>query len=215
MLNILLVFPFLSTVFRFKGSDQKMNLSKHVLQLKERLVTSSAPFLFFMILSINGDWEQRKNQVNFFMVSFKTCCLWSLLKFQKSFTCIGCFGLFTEIKKGYETVYEFSADFLHTFLMKMFLIHINWPSFTIWGVWPKGLRYYRMFPLQTPIGTQLLFGCPTANFEPLAKGQPLYLDVNHWIFYNFDATVTRRLVMTQPRYEVPVELSSKLFQSRD
>ena len=37
----------------------------------------------------------------------------------------------------------------------------------------------RMFPFQTPLGTQLLFGCPTANFEPLPKGQPHYLDINH------------------------------------
>ena len=29
-----------------------------------------------------------------------------------------------------------SADFLHTFFIKMFLINIKWPSFTIWGVWP-------------------------------------------------------------------------------
>ena len=49
-------FPFFSTVSRFKGSDQNRNFSKHVLQLKERLVTSSRPFLFFMILSINSGW---------------------------------------------------------------------------------------------------------------------------------------------------------------
>ena len=57
-----LFFPFfLSKVFRFKGSDQKMNSSKHILQLKEGLVTSSTRFLFFMILSINGDWVQMKS----------------------------------------------------------------------------------------------------------------------------------------------------------
>ena len=46
-------FPFHSP--NQKMSDQKMNLSKHILQLKERLVTSSTPFLLFMILSTNGD----------------------------------------------------------------------------------------------------------------------------------------------------------------
>ena len=77
-------FLFLSTVSRFKRSDHKANLSKHVLQLKERLITSST-LLFFMILSINGDWVQRKNQVNFFMVSFEISSIWSLSKFQPSF----------------------------------------------------------------------------------------------------------------------------------
>ena len=54
-----------------------------------------------------------------------------------------------------------------------------------------------MFPVQTPLGTQLLFGCTTANFEPLPKGQPHYIDVNHCAFYNFDPKVTRRLVSMQ------------------
>ena len=73
----------------------------------------------------------------------------------------------------------------------------------------------KMFPVQTPLGTQLLFGCPTANFEPLPKGQPHYLDVNHCAFYNFDPKVTRRLVTTRPCYEVPIDIMSKLFQCRD
>ena len=84
--------------------------------------------------------------------------------------------------------------------------------FTIWEVWPKGLlQRIRTFPVQTQLGTQLLFGCPTANFKPLLKGQPHYLGVNK----NFDLKVTRRFVTTQPRYEAPVNLRSKLFQCRD
>ena len=35
----------------------------------------------------------------------------------------------------------------------------------------------RMFPVQTTLGTQLSFSCPTANFGPLSKGQPHYLDL--------------------------------------
>ena len=36
-----------------------------------------------------------------------------------------------------------------------------------------------MFAVQTALGTQLSFGCPTSNFEQLPKRQPHYLDVNH------------------------------------
>ena len=66
----------------------------------------------------------------------------------------------------------FSADFLHTYSMKIFLIKypIKCPSFTIWRVWPKGLKY-RSVPGSTPLGTQLLFGCSTANGKALPKGQ--------------------------------------------
>ena len=46
---------------QIQRADQKMNLSKHILQLVERLVTSSTPFLFFMIWSISGHWVQRKS----------------------------------------------------------------------------------------------------------------------------------------------------------
>ena len=97
ILNILQLFLFLFTVSRFKGSDRKRSFSNHVLQLKGRLVSSFRPFLFFIILYINGDWVQKKNQVNFFMVSFK------ISYFQKSFACTDCLGLFAKIKKGYRT----------------------------------------------------------------------------------------------------------------
>ena len=73
----LLVFPFLSRVFKLKGLDQKMNLSKHILQVKERLVTSSKPF-FFMMLSIGDNMGTGcKGKANFFMVSLKTFGLWN------------------------------------------------------------------------------------------------------------------------------------------
>ena len=136
----------LSTVSRFKGSNQKMNLSKHVLQLKEKLVTSSTLFLFFMILSISGDWVQRKNQVNFFMVSFEISSLWSLLKFEKSFACLAVLGYFPKSRRFMGLV--FRTDFLHSFSIKICLINWpndsnKWPNFTIWGVWPKRLKYYK------------------------------------------------------------------------
>ena len=61
----------------------------------KRQVTSSTSFLFFIILSIKWTGCKGKNQVTFFMVSFK------ITYFQKSLTCIGCFGLFTKTRKGY------------------------------------------------------------------------------------------------------------------
>ena len=39
----------------------------------------------------------KKNQINFFIVSFK------ISYFQKSFACTDCLGLFAKIKKGYRT----------------------------------------------------------------------------------------------------------------
>ena len=49
-------------------------------------------------------------------------------------------------------------------------------KFQYWGEWPKGsvrigIRI-GMFLVQTPLGTQMLFKCLTANFEPLPKGLP-------------------------------------------
>ena len=37
----------------------------------------------------------------------------------------------------------FSPEFLHSFSIKMLFINIKWLTFTIWGVWPKRLRYYQ------------------------------------------------------------------------
>ena len=118
-------FPYLSTVSRFKCSAQKMNLSKHVLQLKERLVTSSMHFLFFMILSINGDWVQKKNRVNFFMVSFRISSLWFFKKFQV----FSMHWLFWAIYQNGLWVIGlvFSVDFLHTFSTKMLFLLIKYP----------------------------------------------------------------------------------------
>ena len=129
-------FPFLSIVSRFKGSNHKKDFSKHVLQLKERLVTSYKHFLFFIILSIKRDWVQRKKSINFFMVSFK------ISYFQKSLTCIGCLGYLPKLKRVMGI--DFSADFLHTLSIKVILIkyHTKRPSFNIWGEWPSGWRHY-------------------------------------------------------------------------
>ena len=41
---------------------------------------------------------------------------------------------------------------------------------------------------------QLLFGCPTANFGPLSRGQPHQPDVNHCILFLFDPKVSGTLV---------------------
>ena len=73
----------LSTVFRLKGSDQKMNLSKHILQVKERLVTSSTPFLLFMILSITGEGKEKLT----FSWSLLKHLAYGFLKFQVFWTC--------------------------------------------------------------------------------------------------------------------------------
>ena len=118
-------FPYPSTVSKFKGSAQKINLSKHVLQLKERLVTSSMYFLFFMILSINGDWVQKKNRVNFFMVSFRISSLWSFLKFQVIYM----HWLFWAIYQNGLWVMGLvlSVDFLRTFSTKMLFLLIKYP----------------------------------------------------------------------------------------
>ena len=66
------------------------------------------------------------------MVSFKTTY------FQKSLTCIGCFGLFTNIKKGYGT--SFCCRFFAYLFHKNFLIKssIKWPSSNVWRQWHSG-----------------------------------------------------------------------------
>ena len=69
-----------------------------------------------------------KNKDDFLVVSFKISSLWSLWKFSKVFfACIGCFWLFTKIKK--ELVLVINEDFLYSFSIKMFLTKypINWP----------------------------------------------------------------------------------------
>ena len=102
-----------------------MNLSKHVLQLKETLVTSSMQFLFFTILSINGDWVQKKNRVNFFMVSFRISSLCFFFKFQ-----VFCMHwLFWAIYQNGLWVMGlvFSVDFLHTFSTKMLFLLTKYP----------------------------------------------------------------------------------------
>ena len=121
--------------------QKKRNFSKNVLQLKERLVTSSTPFLFFMSLSINGGlFAKEKMKLTFSWSPLKYLLYSFFWNFQKSIACIGCFGLFTKIKRVMGLA--FSADFLHTFSVKMFLFkyHIKWPNCTIWGMWAQGLK---------------------------------------------------------------------------
>ena len=57
---------------------------------------------------------------------------------------------------------DFTADFLHTFPIKIFLIKnsIKWPSFNISRKWPSVLKITMRtgrFSIQTSIGTQLAF----------------------------------------------------------
>ena len=40
----------------------------------------------------------------------------------------------------------------------------------------------------------LSFGCPTANFGPLSREKPHWLDVDHCVFICFDPKVTRSLI---------------------
>ena len=96
-------------VSRFKGPDQKINFSKHVLQLKEtgnKFITCT---FFFIILSIKRDWVPRKKSSYLFHGHFWITYLQKFLK------CVGCFGLFTKIKKGYGTSFycRFSAYLFH------------------------------------------------------------------------------------------------------
>ena len=100
-----LFFPFLSTVSRFKRSDQERNFCQYVLQLKKRLVTSSRHFLISMILSINRDWVQRKKSSQLFHGLLYTLAV---------------LGYLPTLRRG--TRLDFSSDFLHTFSIKTFLI---------------------------------------------------------------------------------------------
>ena len=128
-------FPFLSTVSRFKGSDQKRNFSKHVLQLKETGNLFHAFFAFHYLVHKWGLGTKLKIELAF---------SWSLLKyliFKSLLHLLAVLGYLTKLRRVMGLA--FSADFLHIYSIKIFLIKypFKWPSFTIWGVWPKGLRY--------------------------------------------------------------------------
>ena len=133
--SIFCYFSLFFPVSRFKEPDQKTNFFKHDLKSK-KLLTSSRPLLFFIILSIKRGWVQRKKSSYFFYDLF----------YSNLFTKVSCiywlFWLFSKIKKGMELV--LTANHLHTFSIKMLLIKypIKWPSFSIWGEWFRGLRHY-------------------------------------------------------------------------
>ena len=76
-----------------------MNLSKHILQLKERLVTSSTPSFHDLGLK----WGLGAKKKLAFSWSLLRHPVYRFLKFQKAFACIGCFELFTKIKDGNRT----------------------------------------------------------------------------------------------------------------
>ena len=99
--------PFLFHRFQIQRVRPK-NFAKHVLQLKERPVSTSRAFLFFIILSINGDLVQRKQ--------IKLTFSWSLLKYLifKTFLHVSAvLGYLPKLRRVMGLV--FSVDFLHTF----------------------------------------------------------------------------------------------------
>ena len=76
-------------------------------------------------------------------------------------------------------------------------------------MWPEGLSIKNritMFLAQTPLDTQLVFGCPTANTNHYQR---------HILTNLMLIKVASRLLTTQPRYMVPDDLGSKLLQCSD
>ena len=80
----------------------------------KRLVTSSRFFLFFIILSIKRDRVQMKKSSYLFHGLFENNLFSSLLH------AWAVLGYLRKLKRGMGLV--FTADFLHTFFMEMFLI---------------------------------------------------------------------------------------------
>ena len=163
--NILLLFSF--PLSRFKGSQQKRNFSKHVSQLKEIINQFQVFFLFYDLVHKWGLGSKKNIKLTF---------SWSLLNyliFKSLFNALAVLGYLAKLRV---MGLVFSADFLYTFPVKSFLSKypIKLPSFSIWGEWPKGLRYYNQnqnVPNSNHTGIQLLIGCRTANIKPLPKGQ--------------------------------------------
>ena len=91
---------------------EKRNFSRHVLQPKERLVTSSRPLLFFKILSIKMDWVQRKESSQI-LKGFLITIFQNILFSKEFLAYIYYFGLFTKIKRGLRIT--FVAHFLDAF----------------------------------------------------------------------------------------------------
>ena len=104
-------FPFLSTVSRFKGSDSKMNLPKHVLQLKERVITVPRLFCFHDLVC---KWGLGANE----KLSSDCCGLFK--NFKSLLHVLPVLGNLPKVRRVMGLA--FSADFLHTFCIKMFLI---------------------------------------------------------------------------------------------
>ena len=107
----------------------------------KKLITSSRHSRFSKFCPQKVTGCKGKNQVTFFMVSFK------INLFSKISYMHWLFWAIYQTKKTYRTI--FTAGFLYTFSIKMFLIKysIKRPSFNIWGEWPSQL-----------------FGWPTTNF---------------------------------------------------
>ena len=96
ILNILQLFLFLFTVPDLKGQTEKGVFLIMFCNSKGDWYLVSGLFCFHHLVHKWG-LGAKKNQINFFIVSFK------ISYFQKSFACTDCLGLFAKIKKGYRT----------------------------------------------------------------------------------------------------------------
>ena len=94
----------------------------------KRLLTCSRYFCLSKFRPSKVFGCKKKNQVTFFMISFKNN-LFSKISYMR-----GCFGLFTKLKRCMKLV--FTAGFLYTFSIKMFLIKYYTRE------WPSRLKHY-------------------------------------------------------------------------
>ena len=125
LLNLLSFFSILCPQFPDSKGKTKKGIFISMSCNSKRLVTRSRHFGFQNF--VHKKWLGAKEKIK---LSFS----WSLLEttyFQKSHTCIGCFGVFTKLKRHMELLSN--AGFPHTFSIKMFLIKypIKWPTFNI------------------------------------------------------------------------------------
>ena len=108
-------FHSLFAVSRFKGLDQKRNFSEHVLQFKERLVSTSRPlFVFYDLVRKWGLDAKEKIKLSF---------SWSLLKYLNFKGLLHVLAVLCYLRNVRRVMgLVFSADFWHTFSKKIFFI---------------------------------------------------------------------------------------------
>ena len=143
------------------------------------------------------------------MVSFK------IPYFQKSFACIGCFGLFSGMGLAY------TADFHHTFPIKNFPYYIPYqmskPSFIIWGEWRNGLRLYnqdRKAPSSNPTWHSArlfitVIWLSHSQLWAIPKEVASLTQCLSRFFLQFRLEAHRSFVTTKPSYKTPGDLRVK------